>query len=99
MRLATGIQQEVGGDIYFIDTESRRALHYADKFKFKHIEFKAPYGSLDYLAALQFCVEQGAKVVIVDSKGRKTVTTTAPTFSPSTSFEFLQMQPGLFDNR
>lgn len=42
---------------------------------------------------------QPMQVVIVDSKGRKTVTTTAPTFSPSTSFEFLQMQPGLFDNR
>jgi hypothetical protein len=28
---------------------------------------KAPFGSLDYLAALQFCVGQGAKVVIVDS--------------------------------
>lgn len=67
LRLATGIQQEVGGDIYFIDTESRRALHYADKFKFKHIDFRAPYGSLDYLAALQFAVGAGAKVVIVDS--------------------------------
>lgn len=67
LRLATGIQTVTGGDIYFIDTESRRALHYADKFKFKHVPFDAPYGSLDYLAALQFCVKQGAKVIIVDS--------------------------------
>jgi ABC-type dipeptide/oligopeptide/nickel transport system ATPase subunit len=67
LRLATGIQQVTGGDIYFIDTESRRALHYADQFKFKHVPFTAPFGSLDYLAALQFCVKQGAKVVIVDS--------------------------------
>ena len=67
LRLATGIQSVTGGDIYFIDTESRRALHYADKFKFKHVPFDAPYGSLDYLAALQFCVKQGAGVVIVDS--------------------------------
>lgn len=67
LRLATGIQEVTGGDIYFIDTESRRALHYADKFKFKHVEFGAPFGSLDYLAALQWCVEQGAKVIIVDS--------------------------------
>jgi hypothetical protein len=67
LRLATGIQTVTGGDIYFIDTESRRALHYADQFKFKHVPFDAPFGSLDYLAALQFCVAQGAKVVIVDS--------------------------------
>lgn len=67
LRLATGIQEVSGGDIYFIDTESRRALHYADRFKFKHVPFDAPFGSLDYLAALQFCVKQGAGVVIVDS--------------------------------
>jgi hypothetical protein len=67
LRLATGIQQVTGGDIYFIDTESRRALHYADSFKFKHIDFKAPFGSLDYLAALKFAVNDGAKIVIVDS--------------------------------
>jgi hypothetical protein len=67
LRLATGIQSVTGGDIYFIDTESRRALHYADQFKFKHVPFEAPFGSLDYLAALQFCVKQGGKVVIVDS--------------------------------
>jgi hypothetical protein len=67
LRLATGIQTVTGGDIYFIDTESRRALHYADQFNFKHVPFDAPFGSLDYLSALQFCVKQGAKVVIVDS--------------------------------
>lgn len=67
LRLATGIQSVSGGDIYVIDTESRRALHYADKFKFKHVPFDAPFGSLDYLAALQWCVKQGAGVVIVDS--------------------------------
>lgn len=67
LRIATGIQQVSGGDIYFIDTESRRALHYADRFEFKHVPFDAPFGSLDYLEAIQFCVKQGAGVVIVDS--------------------------------
>lgn len=67
LRLATGIQEVSGGDIFFIDTESRRALHYADRFKFKHVPFDAPFGSLDYLSALQFCVAQGAGVVVVDS--------------------------------
>ena len=67
LRLGTGIQRVTGGDLYVIDTEARRAAHYADDFKFKHVEFKAPFGSLDYLAAIRFCVKQGAKVIVVDS--------------------------------
>lgn len=67
LRLATGIQQVVGGDIYMIDTEARRGLHYADRFKFKHVPFDAPFGSLDYLEALRYCVAQGGRNIIVDS--------------------------------
>jgi ABC-type dipeptide/oligopeptide/nickel transport system ATPase subunit len=67
LRLATGIQQVVGGDIYFVDTENGRAKHYADDFKFIHVPFGAPFGSLDYLAAMQYCTRQGAKVIVVDS--------------------------------
>jgi hypothetical protein len=67
LRLASGIQKVNGGDIAVIDTEARRALHYADKFKFKHLHFAPPFGPLDYLAAIQHCVAQGARTVIVDS--------------------------------
>ncbi|MFN3582942.1 AAA family ATPase [Phenylobacterium sp.] len=67
LRLATGIQRVVGGDIFVIDTEARRALHYADRFRFRHLDFKAPFGSLDYLEALRFCASEGARTVIVDS--------------------------------
>lgn len=67
LRLATGIQSVVGGDIYGIDSEARRMLHYADRFKFKHIQFDAPFGSLDYLAAIRYCASQGAKIIITDS--------------------------------
>jgi ABC-type dipeptide/oligopeptide/nickel transport system ATPase subunit len=67
LRLATGIQQISGGDIYGIDTEARRMLHYADQFRFKHLEFNAPFGSLDYLAAIDHCIRDGAKVIIIDS--------------------------------
>jgi ABC-type dipeptide/oligopeptide/nickel transport system ATPase subunit len=67
LRLATGIQRVTGGDIYGIDTESRRMLHYADLFRFNHVQFDAPFGSLDYLQAIRYCVQQGAKIVIVDS--------------------------------
>jgi len=67
LRLATGIQRVTGGDIFFIDTESKRALHYADQFKFKHIEFPAPFGPMDYLASIEFAQKSGAKVIVVDS--------------------------------
>ena len=67
LRLATGIQQVSGGDIYIIDTEARRALHYAEQFKFRHLEFKSPFGPLDYLAAIEHCKAQKANIIIVDS--------------------------------
>lgn len=67
LRLATGIQRVSGGEIFVIDTEARRALHYADRFKFRHVQFGAPFGPLDYLAAIEHCVRKGAKVIIVDS--------------------------------
>jgi hypothetical protein len=67
LRIADGIRSVVGGEVFGIDTESRRMAHYAAEHKFQHIEFNAPFGSADYLAALRFCVEKGAKTVIVDS--------------------------------
>lgn len=67
LRLATGIQQVTGGDIFGIDTEARRMLHYAEQFKFRHVQFDAPFGSLDYLSAIRYCVDQGARVIVIDS--------------------------------
>lgn len=67
LRLAKGIQEVTGGDIYGIDTEARRMLHYADQFNFRHIQFDPPFGSLDYLLALRHCVNKGAKIIVVDS--------------------------------
>jgi len=67
LRLATGIQRVSGGEIFMIDTESRRGLHYADRFNFRHVPFGAPFSPLDYLAAIEHCTRKGAGVVIVDS--------------------------------
>lgn len=67
LRIARGIQKVVGGEIYGVDTEARRMLSYADEFRFKHVDFKPPFGSLDYLEAVRWCVAQGAKTIIVDS--------------------------------
>ena len=67
LRLATGIQRVTGGDIYGIDTENKRMLHYADRFKFKHVPFNAPFGSLDYLEALRWANKQGSRITVIDS--------------------------------
>lgn len=68
LRLAKGIQDQAGGGpIVFIDTESRRGLHYADKLAFKWMEFEAPFGPLDYLGALEHALKMQPAVVIVDS--------------------------------
>lgn len=67
LRLATGIKRVAGGKIFFVDTESGRGLHYASDFDFVHVPFSAPFSPLDYLAALEFCRDQGATTVIVDS--------------------------------
>ncbi len=67
LRLATGVQRVTGGDIGFIDTEARRSLHYAEKFQFKHLDFKAPFGPLDYLSAIRHFESKGVKTIIVDS--------------------------------
>ncbi len=67
LRLATGIQRVAGGEIGFIDTEARRALHYADKFKFQHLQFGAPFSPLDYLAAIEHFAAKGVKTIVIDS--------------------------------
>lgn len=67
LRLSKGIQSVVGGDVYYIDTEADRALHYADQFDFYHVPFGPPFSPKRYLEAIQYCVQQGAKVIVVDS--------------------------------
>lgn len=67
LRLATGIQRVVAGDIFVVDSEANRSLHYADSFRFRHVPFGAPFDALSYLAAVEHCVAKGAKTVIVDS--------------------------------
>lgn len=67
LRLAMGMQKVTPGPILFIDTENRRGLHYADNFQFKHMDFGAPFASLDYLAAMQEADRLKPSVIIVDS--------------------------------
>lgn len=68
LRLATGMKKAAGkGNIIMIDTESRRALHYADNFAFKHVPFEAPFSPLDYLKVMEDCMKLNPAVIIIDS--------------------------------
>lgn len=67
LRLAKGIQRVIKGEIYFIDTESRRALHYTSTVPFRHVPFGAPFSPADYHAAFDHCAKKGAGIIICDS--------------------------------
>lgn len=64
-RLASGI----AGDKPFavIDTEARRALHYADQFKFDHAELHSPFRPEAYAEAIKAADAAGYPVIVVDS--------------------------------
>jgi len=65
MRLATGISQ--GKPFAVIDTENRRALHYADTFKFDHAELHAPFRPEAYIDSIRAADAAGYPVIVVDS--------------------------------
>ncbi len=73
LELAAGIVEVYSGDIYGIDTEERRMLHYAFDsetgrgFKFKHVPFKPPFGPADYMEAFDYVLKQKPGCIIVDS--------------------------------
>jgi hypothetical protein len=66
MRLASGIVGQ-GNRFAVIDTESRRALHYADMFQFDHLELSAPFRPKEYADAIQAADKAGYKAIVVDS--------------------------------
>lgn len=69
MEVATGIAEVVapGKPFAVIDTESGRARHYADRFRFDHAELRAPFRPDSYLDAIIAAEEAGYPAVLVDS--------------------------------
>jgi hypothetical protein len=64
MRLASGI---AGGKPFaVIDTENRRALHYAEKFAFDHADLRAPFRPDAYASAIADADAAGYSVIVVD---------------------------------
>lgn len=64
MVLASGI---CGGEPFgVIDTENRRALHYADQFKFDHLQLEPPFSPERYIEAIKAAGNR-YKCLVVDS--------------------------------
>lgn len=67
LEFATGVSRATGDEIWAIGTEGNALKMYQDRFRFRHIRLDAPYGSLDYLAAIEHCVSKGAKLIVIDN--------------------------------
>lgn len=66
LELAVGLAGP-NGKIAVIDSEGRRALHYADDYKFDHGDWRPPFTPDSLLEALQGLERAGYAVTIVDS--------------------------------
>ena len=67
MRLATGMARALGQDWFaIVDTENRRARHYADFFRFKSIDLTPPFTPERYTEALAAAAAK-SRVIVVDS--------------------------------
>jgi hypothetical protein len=65
MRLASGMAGEKAFAV--IDTENRRALHYAGQFRFDHADLRAPFRPEAYAEAITAADKAGYPVIVVDS--------------------------------
>ena len=65
LRVAEGLAG--GKPIFFLDTEARRALHYAEEFRFQHGEMSPPFRPVAFLEAIREAEKAGAGVIIIDS--------------------------------
>ncbi len=65
MKLASGIVGP-GNRFVVIDTESRRALHYADMFNFDYAELHEPFTPKAYMEAIKEADTAGYRAIVVD---------------------------------
>jgi hypothetical protein len=56
-----------GGKVVLIDTENKRALVYANLFKFEHIVFEAPFTPERCREAMKLAISKSPNVIIFDS--------------------------------
>jgi hypothetical protein len=66
LRFARGLVGPAG-KLALLDTEAGRALHYADRFDFDHLDLKPPFSPIAYTEAIVAAEEAGYKAIIIDS--------------------------------
>ena len=66
MEIAKGIVGP-GNRFAVIDTENKRASHYADMFEFDVVDFQPPFSSARYEEAVKFVYGKGYRAIVVDS--------------------------------
>lgn len=66
LRLARGLVGD-SGKIAMIDTEARRGLHYADAFKFDHLDMTPPFTPERIVEAAEQAVKAGYHCILIDS--------------------------------
>ena len=66
LKIATGLSGP-NAKIYGVDTEAKRMLHYADKFKFMHLDMGPPFRPENCQEAVVTAEKAGADVIIFDS--------------------------------
>lgn len=68
LRLATGIVNRMGeGKIYLINTEGDRGEMYGGLYDYQIIDLPEPRSPESYIEAIQYCINKGAAVIIIDS--------------------------------
>lgn len=77
LRLATGMAEEIKKEtnkdakILMINTEQSRGQYYANEFDYDIIDMEAPHNPERYVEAINFAVEQGYDILIIDSSSHE----------------------------
>ena len=71
LRLAKGLAEACGSDIAVVDTENGRIRYYADEFQFDDMQLAAPFTPEKYIDAIDTAVDNGYKVLILDSSSHE----------------------------
>lgn len=77
LRLATGMAEEIKKEtgkearILFGNTEQKRGYYYADEFNYDIVDIEAPHNPEKYVEFIQFAVDEGYDIVIIDSSSHE----------------------------
>lgn len=77
LRLATGMAEEIEKEtgkhakILMINTEQSRGSYYANEFDYDIIDMEAPHNPERYVDAINFAVDEGYDILIIDSSSHE----------------------------